>query len=241
MFNYGCNLRIDERDNSFKLQSQFRTDLPPFGIYISSHDDGILYLCFKTIQTIGTDDDREIFLAYLIDNHTFDVSEGETISHFDLSMDGTNHRIFSLWPFGMEEHPSKVVVPFLPVEERDAMYWRKVADAYGLALGTPTKTEEDTVAYKVLTNNPNVKSLIFSSYPRHDPTGDLIVEARFKEAVRSEEFQGFQRLFGGRTYIQLDGKHVVSGQFKGNSLHAEIPKGRNFLASGLISYIDSMK
>jgi len=161
---------------------------------------------------------------------------------WDLFLKGENNYHITIWPFGAPTDSdiiSKAIIPYLPIKERDHLFWEKVAKRNNLTL-SEAKSEENgrKISYEVSIKNPNVSSLRFSSNPNHG-LGNLCIEADFQKPVTTKEFRRYDKFWGGSTTITLNEKYVSEGDLKGKHLRAEIHKLKNYLAADLIAQITS--
>ena len=237
--------------------------LPTFGIYSTTLDIphrepwGPVFC----IRALNVNDETNKIPGPFFRADEINVRDHDYIASYDISLmdkEGKTKFEIELIPFGVEDDNVKhsdCVVPFLPFEQRDAKYWTKVSQMFGLTLGE-ARTERDDinpeVSYEVQTNNPKIKSLRFSSFPKtqgNHRDGDLYIEAEFGKEVGAVLFREFYRWRRGMTRMTLTNKSgelslcgsdtLDHDDFKGRGrrLLAEIPKGRNYLATGLIQRI----
>jgi hypothetical protein len=255
LFNYGgevsiCDVkRFTQHEHPpRKFSSLGASVLPTFGVFTVTKD-GDSHLM---IHPLHLDDNTQFSHHHFLRARELKAGDFGGCSGYFIQTEGdVNYEVriigFSEDSGFMDKDESikgaNVIVPFLPVDQRDSMYWSKVSEMHKIVLGgAVTQSFEHgspIVSYSALmTESDNIESLKFSSSPKYQEGEKLEIEAVFKKAVNAEQFREFNRLFRGYTDISLDGESIsYEGDLEGTVLSAKIPKGRTYLATGLIERI----
>ena len=239
LFNKGGDLEIKNAllDMNTPRILRHKTSLPTFGIYsLQCRDPKEVIWAVCTINT--NDTTAKTYYAFSATDTTAHTSKEERRWHYlDIFLRGKLNLDFQIWPCGTNEFPSSVVVPYLPVIERDKKFWDKLAAANDFLI-EGSRLERELTCYDALTNNPNVSGLRLMSRPENDD-GSLVIEADFKDPVSSDRFKEYKRVWGGHTNLELDGEEVYSHtkNRQGKKLTATVPKQLNYVASGLVKAI----
>ncbi|MBS3141301.1 hypothetical protein J4405_04105 [Candidatus Woesearchaeota archaeon] len=232
--------------------------LPTFGIYsrvAPHHPYHPEFAPVLNFHVLGINDETFNLQGFGFRADKIEICTIERTSTFFIYLRDNDDKLkfeIEVTPFGSnsdEVKYSNSLVPFLPLEQRDAKYWTKVAEMFGLVLGeTKINAERDNLtSYEVLTENPNLKSLRFYSWPAFEPSS-LFIEAEFNNEVSAERFREFYKVWRGKTDMVLTNKtgelsimdesdiRMSCGdfKFKGRRFLAEMPRGRNYLTTGLI-------
>jgi len=238
LFNQGGDIEI--RSALMRVRENrgisHKTTLPTFGIYQLQCRDPKEVIW--NVVTINTDDEKlhSYYSFSTTDTGLKTSNEERRWDYLDIFLRGKLNLDIQIWPYGTNEFPSSVVVPFMPIPERDPAYWKAISQKYGIKISEGKQDERDLTVYDCETKNPNVGSLRFCSNPQY-AEGDLLIEAVFKNPVPGERFSEFKKFWRGMTEVDLDDHCVSVKGVTGRKLVAEIPKQRNYVATGLVGRI----
>jgi hypothetical protein len=214
LFNNGCDFSYNSYryTNPEKHEREavhyVRFSFPAFGLASAGENDRR----FLSFFTINNGQNLEQCFSMSTKDMDFSINHGESYHYFTIGMhDKKAAHEWTIWPFGGDELYTEVIVPYLPKEKRDPIFWRKVAELSGMAIskGYETKDHEGypVIAYDFSSENGLVNKLTVSSSQEHYGR-DYLVHIEFKNPIKPADFRKHERYFKGQSSLKVDGEYI---------------------------------